>query len=125
MKRTLSSRIQQLTAYDPAGRMERQMVQRHHAPEALSARRYHHDTAGQFTQIEDNRPGAVDYRYDPISRLIEAIGPGRPERRAAASAAARPRAQGAAPASGRITRCFVLTLSVQLPYTGVFTGSSP
>ncbi|KHJ59257.1 RHS repeat domain-containing protein, partial [Burkholderia glumae] len=80
VKRTLSSRIQQLTAYDPAGRLARQTVQRHQAPGALSARRYHYDAAGQLTQIEDNRRGAVDYRYDPVGRLIEAIGPGRRER---------------------------------------------
>ncbi|MFY4694493.1 RHS repeat-associated core domain-containing protein [Burkholderia glumae] len=80
VKRTLSSRIQQLTAYDPAGRLARQTVQRHQAPGALSARRYHYDAAGQLTQIEDNRRGALDYRYDPVGRLIEAIGPGRRER---------------------------------------------
>ncbi|WP_246797609.1 RHS repeat-associated core domain-containing protein [Burkholderia perseverans] len=78
--RTLSSRIGQSTVYDPAGRVERQTVQREKAPAALSTRRYRYDAAGQLTQIEDSRKGATDYRYDPVGRLIEAIGPGTRER---------------------------------------------
>ncbi|MBI0328965.1 RHS repeat-associated core domain-containing protein [Burkholderia plantarii] len=78
--RTLSSRIGQSTVYDPAGRIERQTVQRDKAPAALSTRRYRYDAAGQLTLIEDSRKGATDYRYDPVGRLIEAIGPGTRER---------------------------------------------
>nr|WP_310634469.1 RHS repeat-associated core domain-containing protein [Paraburkholderia sp.] len=80
IRRTLSSRIGQSTLYDPAGRIERQTVQREKAPAPLSARRYRYDTAGQLTQIEDSRKGVTDYRYDPVGRLLEAIGPGGTER---------------------------------------------
>ncbi len=66
--------------YDPAGRIERQSIQRDKAPAALSMRRYRYDAAGQLTQIEDSRKGATDYRYDPVGRLIEAIAPGLRER---------------------------------------------
>ncbi|WP_186108175.1 RHS repeat-associated core domain-containing protein [Burkholderia gladioli] len=78
--RTLSSRIQQGTVYDPAGRIERQVVQRDKAPGALSSRRYRYDAAGQLTQIDDSRKGAIDYRYDPVGRLVEAASPGTRER---------------------------------------------
>ncbi|GAB7537714.1 RHS repeat-associated core domain-containing protein [Burkholderia sp. 3C] len=80
VKRTLASRIGQTTVFDPAGRIERQTVQRDKAPGALSTRRYRYDAAGQLTQIEDSRKGATDYRYDPVGRLIESIGPGLRER---------------------------------------------
>ncbi len=80
IRRTLSSRIGQSTLYDPTGRIERQTVQREKAPAPLSARRYRYDTAGQLTQIEDSRKGVTDYRYDPVGRLLEAIGPGGKER---------------------------------------------
>ncbi len=80
IRRTLSSRIGQSTLYDPAGRIERQTVQREKAPAPLSARRYRYDTAGELTQIEDSRKGVTDYRYDPVGRLLEAIGPGGKER---------------------------------------------
>ncbi len=66
--------------YVPAGRIERQSIQRDKAPAALSMRRYRYDAAGQLTQIEDSRKGATDYRYDPVGRLIEAIAPGLRER---------------------------------------------
>ncbi|WP_198341989.1 RHS domain-containing protein, partial [Burkholderia ubonensis] len=35
---------------------------------------------GQLTQIEDSRRGLTDYRYDPVGRLIESIGPAGKER---------------------------------------------
>nr|WP_236593841.1 RHS repeat domain-containing protein [Burkholderia gladioli] len=70
VKRTLSSRVVQSLMYDPAGRIERQSIQRDKAPAALSMRRYRYDAAGQLTQIEDSRKGATDYRYDPVGRLM-------------------------------------------------------
>nr|WP_244111467.1 hypothetical protein [Burkholderia gladioli] len=70
VKRTLSSRVVQSLMYDPAGRIERQSIQRDKAPAALSMRRYRYDAAGQLTQIEDSRKGATDCRYDPIRDLM-------------------------------------------------------
>ena len=74
-QRTLSNRIDQRIVYDPAGRIARQTVQRTQAPSPLAERRYRYDAAGLLEQIEDNRKGLTSYRYDPIGRLIEAIGP--------------------------------------------------
>jgi RHS repeat-associated protein len=80
IRRVLPSRIVQQTAYDPAGRLQRQTVQRENAPGPLSARLYRYDAAGQLTHIEDSRKGLTDYRYDPVGRLLEAVGPGGTER---------------------------------------------
>ncbi|KVN15228.1 sugar-binding protein [Burkholderia stagnalis] len=74
-QRTLSNRIGQQTAYDPAGRVARQTVQRLQAPAPLAERRYRYDAAGRLEHIEDSRKGLIDYRYDPVGRLIAAIGP--------------------------------------------------
>nr|WP_244098571.1 RHS repeat domain-containing protein [Burkholderia gladioli] len=73
VKRALSSRIVQSLMYDPAGRIERQSIERDKAPAALSMRRYRYDAAGQLMQIENSRKGTTDYRYDLAERLIEAI----------------------------------------------------
>lgn len=78
--RTLPSRITQRTIYDPAGRLQRQAVQRENAPAPLTARRYTYDAAGQLTHIEDSRKGLTDYRYDPVGRLLESISPAGTER---------------------------------------------
>jgi RHS repeat-associated protein len=43
-------------------------------------RRYRYDAAGQLTQIEDSTKGYLDYRYDPVGRLIEAASPWSRER---------------------------------------------
>ncbi|KAG8150172.1 RHS repeat-associated core domain-containing protein [Burkholderia catarinensis] len=78
--RTLPSKIDQRTAYDSAGRLAQRTVQRANAPAALAERRYRYDAAGQLVQIEDNRKGLTDYRYDPVGRLLESIGPAGKER---------------------------------------------
>ncbi|WP_241026402.1 RHS repeat-associated core domain-containing protein [Burkholderia sp. Se-20378] len=78
--RTLSSKVVQRTAYSPAGRVLQQTVQRITSPGALSERRYRYDMVGQLSSIEDSRKGGIDYRYDPVGRLIEAISPGVKER---------------------------------------------
>lgn len=78
--RTLPSKIDQHTAYDRAGRLAQRTVQRANAPAPLAERRYRYDAAGQLVQIEDNRKGLTDYRYDPVGRLLESIGPAGKER---------------------------------------------
>ncbi|WP_161788602.1 RHS repeat-associated core domain-containing protein [Burkholderia paludis] len=78
--RTLPSRIDQRTVYDQAGRLARRTVQRANAPAPLAERRYRYDAAGQLVQIEDNRRGLTDYRYDPVGRLLESIGAAGKER---------------------------------------------
>ncbi|MBR8065185.1 RHS domain-containing protein [Burkholderia ambifaria] len=71
----LSSKIGQRTHYDPAGRVLQQTIQRSTSPAPLAERRYRYDAAGQLSRIEDSRKGGIDYRYDPVGRLIEAISP--------------------------------------------------
>ncbi|MGU7773982.1 RHS repeat-associated core domain-containing protein [Burkholderia sp. MR1-5-21] len=78
--RTLESKIDQRTVYDRAGRLLQRTTQRANAPAPLAERRYRYDAAGQLTQIEDSRRGLTDYRYDPVGRLIESIGPAGKER---------------------------------------------
>lgn len=73
--RTLSNRIGQLTEYDHAGRIAAQSLKRSGAPAALAARTYRYDGSGQLLQIEDSRQGITTYQYDPVGRLIQAIGP--------------------------------------------------
>ncbi|MCA8067173.1 RHS repeat-associated core domain-containing protein [Burkholderia sp. AU38729] len=73
--RSLSSTVGQRTMYDPAGRVSRQTIQRSMSPAPLAERRYRYDAVGQLSRIEDSRKGGIDYRYDPIGRLIEAVSP--------------------------------------------------
>ncbi|MBR8080999.1 RHS repeat-associated core domain-containing protein [Burkholderia cenocepacia] len=73
--RMLSSKVGQQTQYDPAGRITRQAIRRSNAPAALAERRYRYDAVGQLEHIEDSRKGVINYRYDPVGRLIAAIGP--------------------------------------------------
>jgi RHS repeat-associated protein len=78
--RTFPSRVGQKTTYDPAGRISRRSVQREKAPMPFADRQYRYDAAGQLTRIEDADTGNTEYRYDPIGRLLEAIGPMHRER---------------------------------------------
>jgi RHS repeat-associated protein len=79
-QRTLSSRLGHRTVYDPAGRVVQTALQREKAPTPVVDRRYRYDAAGQLTQIEDSNKGYIDYRYDPVGRLIEAASPWSRER---------------------------------------------
>ncbi|MCR6477814.1 RHS domain-containing protein [Variovorax sp. ZS18.2.2] len=74
--------VVQTQTYDPAGRLLEQQIARTTKPAgapsatgtaAVSIRRsYHYDKAGQLTGIGDSRRGRLDYRYDPVGRLLEA-----------------------------------------------------
>ncbi|MCA8101407.1 RHS repeat-associated core domain-containing protein [Burkholderia contaminans] len=79
-ERTLSSRVSQFTAFDPAGRLARRSVQRNQAPAPFAARSYRYDAAGQAIEIEDSLKGIIGYRYDPAGRLVESSGPAGLER---------------------------------------------
>ncbi|CAB3962639.1 YD repeat-containing protein [Burkholderia cenocepacia] len=73
--RMLPGKVEQRTTYDPAGRVLQQTLQRVTSTVPMTARRYRYDAVGQLSSIEDSRKGGIDYRYDPIGRLIEAISP--------------------------------------------------
>ena len=74
--------VQQVQRYDPVGRLLEQHVSRVGALNAgVSStglggggitRTYRYDRAGQLTGIADSRRGALDYRYDPVGRLLAA-----------------------------------------------------
>ncbi|WP_052729272.1 RHS repeat domain-containing protein [Chromobacterium vaccinii] len=57
--------------YDPAGRLSSQRLM----GATQWSRQYQYDAAGQLTGIADNRSGQLNYRYDPIGRLLEAATP--------------------------------------------------
>jgi len=67
--------LSQRQKYDPAGRLLEQRISNtgRGTIEALElSRRYTYDKAGQLTAIGDSRRGRLDYRYDPVGRLLEA-----------------------------------------------------
>jgi len=90
--RTQANGLLQTMTYDPAGRLIEQQLgaiarvggkDRHFYPDtyrpdvqvgmqAAIVRRYRYDLSGQLTSLEDNRRGHVEYRYDPVGRLLAA-----------------------------------------------------
>jgi RHS repeat-associated protein len=90
--RTQANGLLQTMKYDPAGRLIEQQLgaiaqlsqkDRHFYPDqyrpdvqvgmqAAIQRRYHYDPSGQLTSIDDSRRGRIEYRYDPVGRLLAA-----------------------------------------------------
>lgn len=88
--RTQANGLLQTMKYDPLGRLIEQQLgaikqasQRDryaypdmHRPDARMQaailRRYHYDPSGQLASIEDSRRGQLEYRYDPVGRLLAA-----------------------------------------------------
>ncbi|MEN5033014.1 RHS repeat domain-containing protein, partial [Pseudomonas sp. Ps21-P2] len=62
----------QTQAWDPAGRLQEQLLGRSDDKSVLIKRAYQYDAAGQLTDINDSRRGPLSYRYDPVSRLLSA-----------------------------------------------------
>jgi RHS repeat-associated protein len=76
--------LAQSQSYDPMGRLLEQRISQA-TPTAAAAggtgiggalirRTYAYDKAGQLTGIGDSRRGRIDYRYDPVGRLLQANG---------------------------------------------------
>ena len=92
--RTQANGLLQAMKYDPAGRLIEQQLgaiarvsrkDRHLYPDryqpdaqvgmqAAILRRYRYDLSGQLASVEDNRRGHIEYRYDPVGRLLAANG---------------------------------------------------
>ncbi|EON19882.1 RHS family protein [Cupriavidus sp. GA3-3] len=73
--RTQGNRLAQSQVYDPAGRLLEQTlshVEGAHAGQRMLRREYQYDAAGQLSSIRDLRRGTLQYRYDPVGRLLEA-----------------------------------------------------
>jgi RHS repeat-associated protein len=62
----------QTQQWDPAGRLQEQLLGRTDDKTTLIKRAYTYDAAGQLTDINDSRRGPLSYRYDPVSRLLSA-----------------------------------------------------
>jgi RHS repeat-associated protein len=67
--------LSQRQKYDPAGRLLEQQISRTR-PGGIELtgieRSYSYDKAGQLVAIGDSRRGNLNYRYDPVGRLLEA-----------------------------------------------------
>ena len=62
----------QTQRWDPAGRLQEQLLGRSDDNSTLIKREYRYDAAGQLTDINDSRRGPLAYRYDPVGRLLSA-----------------------------------------------------
>ena len=69
---------QELGANAHPGQRTRRPLANPHLPgtqvgmQAAILRRYRYDPSGQLTCIDDSRRGRIDYRYDPVGRLLAA-----------------------------------------------------
>lgn len=70
-ERSLGNQLKHNTQYDPVGRILQQSL----TGKTQLKRQYSYDASGQLTGIEDSRKGSTQYRYDPVGRLLAAIGP--------------------------------------------------
>jgi len=90
--RTQANSLLQTMKYDPAGRLieqqlgaiaqvsqkDRDFHPNTYRPDvqagmhATILRRYRYDRSGQLTSLEDSRRGRIEYRYDPVGRLLAA-----------------------------------------------------
>ncbi|AKJ28506.1 RHS repeat-associated core domain-containing protein [Caldimonas brevitalea] len=89
--RSQGNGLEQSQRYDPVGRLLEQQVKPsgHRMPVEMDVayknlhngtgsgaaailRRYRYDKAGQLDHIEDSRRGRLEYRYDPVGRLLQA-----------------------------------------------------
>ena len=62
----------QTQQWDPAGRLQEQLLGRSDDKTTLLKRTYQYDAASQLTDIHDSRRGPLSYRYDPVGRLLNA-----------------------------------------------------
>ncbi len=67
------NRLVQTQKWDPAGRLQEQLLSRSDDKSVLLKREYAYDAAGQLNEINDTRRGQLSYRYDPVSRLLSAV----------------------------------------------------
>jgi len=93
VKREQSNGLAQSQKYDPVGRLlEQQLSTKQTGPAEMGVgafkyipqhrttgdtpaavlRQYRYDKAGQLSSIGDSRRGQIDYRYDPVGRLLKA-----------------------------------------------------
>ncbi|AZL73602.1 RHS repeat-associated core domain-containing protein [Pseudomonas oryziphila] len=66
------NKLMQTQAWDPAGRLQEQLLGSHDGQSTLLKRQYRYDAASQLTNIHDSRRGQLEYQYDPVGRLLKA-----------------------------------------------------
>ncbi|CAK15841.1 RHS repeat-associated core domain-containing protein [Pseudomonas entomophila] len=66
------NKLMQTQAWDPAGRLQEQLLGSHDSQSTLLKRQYRYDAAGQLSNIHDSRRGQLEYQYDPVGRLLKA-----------------------------------------------------
>ncbi|MQT49932.1 Rhs family protein [Pseudomonas helleri] len=64
--------LQQRQSWTPNGQLQEQTVALTGSSTRLLVRNYRYDDAGQLTDLHDNRRGDINYRYDPLGRLLGA-----------------------------------------------------
>ena len=64
--------LQQRQSWTPNGQLQEQTVALTSSSTRLLVRNYRYDDAGQLTDLHDNRRGDINYRYDPLGRLLSA-----------------------------------------------------
>jgi RHS repeat-associated protein len=62
----------QTQQWDPAGRLQEQLLGRADDKRTVLKREYQYDAAGQLRGIDDTRRGTLAYQYDPVGRLLQA-----------------------------------------------------
>ncbi|ENV35528.1 Rhs family protein [Acinetobacter gerneri DSM 14967 = CIP 107464 = MTCC 9824] len=85
IERHYANGISQQQQYDKVGRLILQNIEKDHEAgyqnqnanaqtqtKALLKRLYHYDKVGQLTDIHDKRRGHIEYKYDPVGRLLQA-----------------------------------------------------
>ncbi|WP_034388204.1 RHS repeat-associated core domain-containing protein, partial [Comamonas composti] len=86
VQRHQANQLQHSQQWDALGRLQAQTLSRAQPASGAGAsampqgniaslhiqRQYRYDQAGQLTGIADSRRGAIQYKYDPVGRLIEA-----------------------------------------------------
>jgi RHS repeat-associated protein len=66
------NQLLQTQKWDPAGRLQEQLLGRSDDKPTLLKREYKYDAVGQLTELNDSRRGPLAYRYDPVGRLLSA-----------------------------------------------------
>ncbi|MFF7106231.1 RHS repeat-associated core domain-containing protein [Pseudomonas sichuanensis] len=66
------NQLMQTQSWDPAGRLQEQLLGSHDGKSTLLKRQYQYDAVGQLTDIHDTRRGHLAYQYDPVGRLLQA-----------------------------------------------------
>lgn len=97
IERHYANGLSQTQSYDQVGRLTLQNIEQNHEngyngnpntqqsynqsqyqnnaqnqTKALLKRLYHYDKVGQLTDIHDKRRGHIEYKYDPVGRLLQA-----------------------------------------------------